>query len=107
MVNSAGGVNEKGTHDKPARWVDYSNTVGGVAEGLTVFSAPENDHPHRWLTRDYGAFGPRRAEPRNGKPFTLKQGETMRQHVGILVHSGNVNTGRVKERYEQYVGGKL
>ncbi len=52
-------------------------------------------------------FGPRRVEARNGKPFTLKQGESLTQHVGILIHSGDVTTGRVKERYRQYSEGKL
>ncbi len=107
LTNSEGGVHQKGTDGKYARWVDYSNTIDGVAEGLAIFSAPENDHPHRWLTREYGAFGPRRAEARNGKPFTLKQGDSLKQRVGILIHDGDVNTGRVKKRYQQYTEGKL
>ena len=44
MTNSEGGVNEKATHDKPARWVDYLNTVGGVAEGLAI-SPPRKRPP--------------------------------------------------------------
>lgn len=107
LTNSEGGVRQKGTDGKYARWVDYSNTIDGVTEGLAIFSAPENDHPHRWLTREYGTFGPRRADARNGKPFTLKQGDSLKQRVGILVHDGDVNTGQVKKRYQQYTEGKL
>lgn len=106
ITNSAGGVNEKGTHDRPALWVDYSNTIGGVTEGLAIFSPPEEGRPHRWLTRDYGCFGPRRAEEWNGKPFTLKKGESLKQHVGILVHTGDVAAGRVAERYRQFVNNR-
>jgi len=107
ITNSEGGVNEKGTHDKPARWVDYSGTVEGVTEGLTIFSTAENDYPHRWLVRDYGTFGPRRVDAKSGKLFTLDSGKSIKQHVGILVHSGDVDAGHVKKRYQQYIDGKL
>jgi len=107
MTNSEGGVNQKETNGKPAHWVDYTNTVGGVTEGLAIFSHLANGYPHLWLTRDYGTFGPRRPDPRNGKPFVLKKGESMSQRVGILVHAGDVQSGRVAERYRQYVEGKL
>jgi len=107
ITNSEGGVNQKGTHNQVARWVDYSNTVEGETAGLTVFSHTDNPQPHRWLTRDYGTFGPRRINERSGKPFTLGKGESISQRVGILVHSGNVKTGTVAERYKQYCDGKL
>jgi hypothetical protein len=106
ITNSEGGVNQAGTHGKEARWVDYSGTVGGETEGLAVFSHPENQHPHKWLTRDYGTFGPRRVEARSGKPFTLKSGESISRRVGILVHRGDVKTGRVAERYGDYAEGR-
>ncbi|MFQ5808945.1 MAG: DUF6807 family protein [Armatimonadota bacterium] len=107
MVNSEGGVNQKGTHGQVATWVDYSNTVEGTTEGLAVFSHTDNGHPHRWLTRDYGTFGPRRVDARSGKEFTLKRGESLTQRVGILVHRGDVEAGKVAERYEQYVKGEF
>lgn len=107
ITNSEGGVNQAGTNMKPARWVDYSNTVDGRAEGLAVFSHPQNGYPHAWLTRDYGTFGPRRVDARSGKPFTLARGETLTQRVGVLVHRGDVEAGQVAERYRKYVEGKL
>jgi hypothetical protein len=107
IVNSEGGVNQAGTNMKPARWVDYSNTVKGQAEGLAVFSHPANEHPHAWLTRDYGCFGPRRIDAKSGKPFTLKQSETTGQRVGVLVHRGDVESGQVPQRYEAWAEGKL
>ena len=107
LINSEGGVNEAGTHGKVARWCDYSNTVEGKTEGLAIFSHSENDYPHRWLTRDYGTFGPRRIDARSGKRFTLKKGESLNRRVGILVHSGDVKEGKVAERYEQYIKGQL
>ncbi len=107
ITNSEGGVNQKQTDGKEARWVDYSNTVNGQTEGLAVFSHPDNPQPHRWLTRDYGTFGPRRPDAQSGQKFTLKKGETLRQRVGILVHGGDVKSGRVAQRYQLYVAGKI
>lgn len=107
LVNSEGGTAQAGTHDKPARCVDFSRTGVPDAEGLALFSHPSNPQPHSWLTRDYGTFGPRREAARNGKPFTLKQGETISTRCGVLVHKGDVKSGRVAERYQAYAEGKL
>jgi hypothetical protein len=107
LTNSEGGVNQKETNMKEAAWVDYSNTLDGAAEGVAVFSHPDNAHPHKWLTRDYGCFGPRRTDEKSGKQFVLKKDESMAQRVGILVHRGDVKSGKVAARYEQYVNGEL
>ena len=69
ITNSEGGVNQKATNMKPATWVDYSNTIDGVTEGVAFFSHPDNEHPHKWLTLDYGCFGPRRVDAKSGKKF--------------------------------------
>lgn len=108
IVNSEGGVNQAGTNAKVAKWVDYSNTVDGATEGLAVFSHTENEHPHKWLTRNYGTFGPRRIDAKSGnRSFVLKQGERLTMRVGVLVHRGDVEGGRVAERYQQYIRGEL
>jgi len=108
ITNSEGGVNQKGTHNKPAVWIDYSGAVDGVTEGLTIFSHPDNDQPHKWLTRNYGCFGPRRIDKRSGnRKYVLKKGESLKRRVGVLVHRGDVKTGQVARRYKLYAGGKL
>jgi hypothetical protein len=94
-------IDAKGMYAKRANWVDYSNTVNGVTEGVAIFS--EDKEPPRWFTRSYGTFGPRRPDQRSGVPFTLKKGDSLEQTVDILVHSGDVRSGRVAERYQQYV----
>jgi hypothetical protein len=107
ITNSAGGVNQKETNGKPAVWVDYSNTVEGRTEGLAVFSHPDNAQPHKWLTRDYGTFGPRRVDERSGEPFVLEQGDSLTRRVGVLVHRGDVAEAKVAERYQAYAAGEL
>ena len=107
LTNSAGGVNQQGTHDKPADWVDYSATVDGQTSGLTIFSHSDNPRPHLWLTRDYGTFGPRRVHAQSGQRFQLRQGQSLRQRVGILVHRGDVDEGQVARRFAAYCHGTL
>jgi hypothetical protein len=106
ITSDSGAVGEKATNMKPALWVDYSNTVDGRTEGVAVFQFPDGA-VHRWLTREYGTFGPRRPDGRSGKPFTLKKGESVTQRAGVLVHSGDVASGRVPERYERFIRGRL
>jgi Family of unknown function (DUF6807) len=104
IVSDSGATGEKATTMQPALWIDYSNTVDGVTEGVAVFQFPDGA-VHRWLTREYGCFGPRRPDDRSGKPFTLKAGESLTQRVGVLVHKGDAASGRVRERYEKYCRG--
>ncbi len=105
ITSSSGATGQEATNMKVAKWIDYSNTVEGQTEGIAVFQWPDNQE-HRWLTREYGTFGPRRQDARNGNPFTLKKGDSITQRVGVFVHAGNVKTGRVAKRYKQYIKGK-
>ncbi len=105
IVADNGATGEAGTNMKIARWIDYSNIIDGITEGLAVFQFPDGKK-HRWLTREYGIFGPRRPDEQNGKPFKLKKGQSITQRVGILVHTGDAKAGRVAWRYKQYIQGK-
>jgi len=105
IVSDSGTAGEKATNLQFARWMDYSNAIEGVAEGVAVFQWPDGKD-HRWLTREYGTFGPRRPDDRSGRPFALKKGESIVQRVGVLVHRGDAASGRVRERYESYVRGE-
>ncbi len=102
ITSDSGAVGEKATNMKPALWIDYSNTVDGETAGVAVFQWPDG-REHRWLTREYGTFGPRRPDDLSGKPFTVGKGEAVTQRVGVLVHKGDVASGRVRERYEKYI----
>jgi len=107
LVNSEGQTGQTNTNMKAARWVDFSRTGVKDPEGLAMFSHPANEQPHAWLTRDYGCFGPRRVDSKSGKPFTVKKGESLETRVGVLVHTGDVKTGHVAERYQAYSEGRL
>lgn len=71
-----------------------------------MFADPQQPEP-KWFTRDYGTFGPRRPDAKSGTKFVLKRGESLSQRVGVLVHRGDVQEGRVAQRYQDYADGKL
>jgi len=102
ITSDSGQQGQKKTDGQVAKWIDYSRKT----EGMAVYQWPDGQD-HRWLTREYGCFGPRRPDKTSGIPFTLKKGQSLRQRVGILVHQGDVKSGRVAERYQQYIQGKL
>jgi hypothetical protein len=105
LVTDSGVAGQEATDMQVARWIDYSNTVEGETEGVAVFQWPDGK-AHRWLTREYGCFGPRRPDEWSGEPFTIDKGDSMTQRVGILVHRGDVKSGKVAERYQDYVADK-
>lgn len=102
IVTDSGAEGEKDTNMQVALWVDYSNTVEGATEGVAVFQKPDGQN-HRWLTREYGLLGPRRPDESSGQPFILTKGKALVQQAGILVHRGDARTGRVAERYKNYI----
>ena len=105
LITDAGAEGEEATNLKPARWIDYSNTVEGETAGVAVFQWPDG-FEHRWLTRKYGCFGPRRPDDRSGKPFVLRKRDSISQRVGVLVHRGDVSTGKVADRFKLYTEGE-
>ena len=107
MVADSGPITEARSTKVVANWIDYSRATDPQRGGLAMFSHDDNAKPHRWLTRDYGTFGPRRVDAKSGKPFTLAKGQSMTRRVGILIHAGDVESGRVAERYTQYIRGEL
>ncbi len=104
ITSDSGATGQEATNMKPALWIDCSNTVDGETAGVAVFQFPDGKE-HRWLTREYGCFGPRRPDDRSGRPFTLRRGESLSQRAGVLVHRGDVAGGKVGERYGKYVRG--
>lgn len=102
IIDDQGRTGQKQTNGKYARWIDYSNTVDGVTEGLALFSHPSNGR-HKWLTREYGTWGPRRVDELSGTKFTLKKGDHLTGRVGVYVHRGDAKTGRVAEKYQTYL----
>ncbi len=102
VTSDSGLSGQEATNMNFALWMDYSNTVEAETAGVAVFQWPDGS-PHRWLTREYGCFGPRRPDDRSGRPFTVENGGSLSQRVGVLVHRGGLQAGRVAHRYRLFV----
>lgn len=105
LVDDTGRRGQSATNGQYANWIDYSNTVDGTTEGVAVF-VPQDGAWRRWLTRDYGAFGPRRDDAVHGRQFVLEHGRELAATVRILVHRGDAATGKVASRYRDFVAGR-
>ncbi|MDF1799509.1 MAG: PmoA family protein [Planctomycetota bacterium] len=104
LLSDNGGRGQAGTNEQRARWIDYSNTVDGTPEGVTVFVVPEADGElPKWLTREYGTFGPRRVDALSGTGFTLAPGETLTGRAGLFVHAGDAEGADLAARYAEYL----
>jgi hypothetical protein len=90
------------TNEQYADWIDYSNTVGPEQAGIAILLPPA-DQPRKWLTREYGTFGPRRPDALSGTGFTLAPGESLSGRAAILVHKGDAASGRVADRYAAWI----
>lgn len=108
ITTDTGKTGQKATSmTTPFVWVDYARKFESGAEGLAVFSHPDNPGPHKWLTREYGTFGPRRPDAQSGKRFVLKRGKKMAQRIGVYVHTGDVKQADVAGTYKKWAEGKL
>lgn len=105
VVDDTGRSGQKATNERYAGWMDYSGTVDGVTEGVAVF-LPQDGEWHKWLTRDYGCFGPRRPDALSGTRFQLAKGEALGGRVRIFVHRGDAAAAGVAARYRDFVEGR-
>jgi hypothetical protein len=104
ILSNTGARGQAETNEQYARWIDYSNEVEGVAEGVSVFIVPGPDGElPKWLTREYGTFGPRRVDALSGTKFVLAKGESISGRAGIFVHSGDGSTAPIGDRYNEYL----
>lgn len=111
IENSYGGVNEEETWGKRAHWCDYSGPVGDSWIGIAIFDHPENlRHPTYWHVRDYGLmtanpFGISyfTGNPKNNGSLTLERDETLLFRYRLLIHKGDAEAGKVKDRYHDFI----
>jgi hypothetical protein len=112
ITNADGKQGEKDCWGYPSNWCDYSGELDGKPVGITVFDDPGNLPRACWHVRDYGLMG---ANPfgrgKSGFPamkgradlFRLNSGEHLKLRYGILLHAGDVETGKVAACYEQFL----
>jgi hypothetical protein len=112
ITNAAGKQSEKACWGYPSDWCDYSGEIDGKPVGIAVFDDSRNPVRACWHVRDYGLLA---ANPfgrdKSGFPamkgrtdlVRLAPGEHLKLRYGILVHDGDVTSGKVAEGYEQFL----
>jgi hypothetical protein len=112
ITNAEGKTGEKECWGMLSKWCDYSGTVDGKPVGIAVFDHPANKYPACWHVRGYGLmaanpFGRKKsgfpAMKEHGDLVKLARGEELSLTYGILLHTGDVASGEVAKRYEEFV----
>lgn len=99
--NSAGGVDEKEVHEKPARWCDYSGPITADArEGITLLDHPSNvNHPTVFHVRDDGWMG---AAFSFAAPHELAPNKPLKLRYGLWVHAGVPAAAEIDRQFEAF-----
>jgi len=103
IVNSEGGVNERGTMHKRARWLDYcGKRDDGSSVGIAYFPHPDNrDYPPYWFVRDWGWFAPNYTLW--GESITLAPDKPFTVRCRLLVHRGTAEEAGIGQRFREYM----
>ena len=110
MLNSEGGVGEKGIWGKRADWVDYSGTVMGEKVGIAIFDHPTSvKHPTYWHARAYGLFAVNPFgehdfynDPKRDGSVTIPAGGSLTFRYRVLIHDGDAHEAKVAQAYQRY-----
>lgn len=103
IVNSEGGVNEAGTMQKRARWLDYcGKRDDGSWVGIACFAHPDNlDYPPYWFVRDWGWFAANYTIW--GEPITVTPDKPFTVRSRLLIHRGDTDDARIEQRFKDYL----
>jgi len=104
MENAYGATDETGCWSKPAHWVDYWGPVGGETVGFGILDHPANfRYPTTWHVRGYGLFAPNCWMFR--PDHHLASGEEITFRWRVIIHTGNTEESKIRERFLDYVDG--
>ena len=105
LVNAEGDRNEDGTFGKRSPWLAGYGPRGDGAEGLAIFTHPENRwHPAPWFTRDYGFISPTPMQWLEEGHMDLPARETFTLRYRVVVFSGDPESADLAGLYAQYMG---
>ncbi|MEY4395101.1 MAG: hypothetical protein RL595_2350 [Planctomycetota bacterium] len=93
ITSSEGGVDEKGTWGRPARWMDYTGKLNGKDAGITLVSSTENPRGSWFHTRDYGLmvanlFARKAFTKKDADPISIKPDQNLRMGYLLIMHDG-------------------
>ena len=95
ITGSDGKTGEPALFNQPNAWIDYSGTVPGHEEGITLIDHPGNiGHPPRWHVRADGWMGP--SLTRTGD-LTIRRESPLTSRYLLAIHAGTANLAIVAE----------
>jgi hypothetical protein len=112
MTNADGKQGEKDCWGYQSNWCDCSGELNGKPVGVAIFDDSRNPARAYWHVRAYGLlaanpFGRAKSGFPAAKDRTdlvkLAKGEHLKLRYGILLHTGDVKSGKVSEAYEQFM----
>lgn len=112
LENAEGKKGEKEVWGQRSVWCDYSGDIGGKMAGIAIFDDPDNAHASAWHSRGYGLmaanpFGRDKAKfpaVKGQKDLVrLAKGEHLRLRYGVLLHSGDAQSGQVAQYFAGFV----
>lgn len=111
LTGAGGQSGEVNIWGRRSPWNDYSGPVDGKIAGVAMFDHPSNPHPACWHSRGYGLlaanpFGRAKsgfsAMKGNSELVKLPKGAHLKLRYGLLVHTGDVNEGKVAEHFAEF-----
>ncbi len=111
ITSAEGKQGEQQCWGHPSDWCDYSGEIDGKAVGIAVFDDPANAPRSCWHVRAYGLmaanpFGREKsgfpAMKGRGDLVRLNPGEHLKLRYGILLHTGDVQSGKVADAYARF-----
>jgi hypothetical protein len=111
LTNAEGKIHEGNVWGRHSAWCDYSGPVGDAMAGIALIADPTNPVPTCWHSRGYGLMA---ANPfgraKSGFPAVrgnkelvhLAKGEHLKLRYGMLLHNGDVTSGKVAEYYRKF-----
>lgn len=102
IENSQGQVNDSETCSTRAKWCDCSGPLGTEWNGLAIFDNPTNERfPTYWFTVDKMPFIS--ASFTHESSYTVTPRKPLGLVYRIFVHQGDAESGKVNEKFNEYV----
>jgi hypothetical protein len=110
LINSEGLSTTEQIWGKPARWTEYSATIGGRLVSVAIFDHPSNlRHPTRWHARGYSlnaanpfALGDFTGDKKNDGSYTLPAGQQLRLRYLVVIHEGDSAPQLREKRFARF-----
>jgi len=112
ITNAEGKTGQRGCWGQLSAWCDYSGPIGDKIAGIAILAHPDNAIGTCWHSKGYGLmaanpFGREKAGfPAmigNKERAHLAKGDHLKFRYGILLHQGDVASGKVAETYKKFV----